>query len=125
VPFGGAGFWDFQVATDANGNISQFQLALLKPLPPHALGQPVDAFAILNTTSPITYADHQLPCDFVSPENICGVTNNDQVIELAAGGWRIVPEPRTIPSQTPAMLVLLGLLLAAMSAWGMAFRRAT
>lgn len=104
----------FRVSTDAGGNVVEYQVALVSPLPPHTVGQPIDAFQIASQSgSPLTQVDFQRPCDALTPGNSCFSTSNDQVVEFIGGSWSSRIDVVSVPTLGMASLAALAVLLVA------------
>lgn len=63
----------FSVSTDADGNIDGFHLALMSPLPPHALDSPINVFNIRSDTQVYTRIYNLGTCGGTSPNEVCSI----------------------------------------------------
>ena len=115
--FGESVNFSFQIATDANGAISDYRIALISPLPPHSLNQPVNAFLIQQIEGfAITAVDGDTPCLGVDPNGVCGATD-DQVRESFGGTWVAYEVHSPVPALARQAQLLMLIALAAAGLW--------
>ena len=108
--YGSAGY--FYIATDANGNVSNYQIGLVSPQPPHSVGTVMNFFFISHGSQ--VQALYQATCAIASA-NVCtflpfagtGTVSDDT--ETGA----FLPTNNGIPTASWAALGLLAALLAA------------
>lgn len=118
VVFGENPALSFEITTDANGDIDQYRIALLSPLPPHTLGQPVNAFLIAGGLSGgVAVANFELPCESTTVNNVCSLTLDDQVVGESGGIWRTMLPAAPVPTLTPWMVLMLMGLVALVAAY--------
>ena len=97
-PYGGEAGGTFQVSTDADGNIEDWNIALISPKEPHEIGQTINLVWFATQFSDNAYflvaAVNQGTCTLLSDDATCINTDGDQVGYMpevpAEGGQELV-----------------------------------
>jgi hypothetical protein len=116
----------FAVATDASGQVIDYRIELIQPLPPHALGQVVTT---LSLTSLRTQVVGNATCQSVSAGTpvVCNSVLQAGASESAqgpgGGTWLRAADPAAVPTLSLAGLGAMGAALAGVAAWARRRRR--
>ena len=113
----------FAVATDAAGQITDFSIILIRPRPPHTVGQVVQTLTI-ETLQALAVADAQ--CQFVASDQCRSIAHAGTLASaLGPGGgtWVRVAAPAAVPTLSLVGLAAMGAAVAGMAGWARRRRR--
>jgi hypothetical protein len=114
----------FDIATDANGNITSFVVNLMSPPPPNAIGQLVNLINI-TPAAPAGFVASGATCASLDAMQRGDFTSNVDIFawETTLGVWTAVNDQNVVPVPASASAGLIGLVTLVLASGALTLRR--